>query len=184
MAKSSKSDSKKKTESRPCGRSRIAARGLKCTSCGKDSLTISTHTITEFFKEGMLEVVYVCESCGWRGCDVYPMKEGKPERLEFRIGNETDLNVKVARSSTSIVRIPELGVEIRPGGNPEGYVTTVEGVLDRLESAVKAKRHSGSFVKKLREMREGRTPFTLVIEDPAGNSRIASRKVKLTKFKA
>jgi zinc finger protein len=160
-------------------RPNIVARGLKCASCNRDSLTVSTYAITDFFKEGMLEIVYVCESCGWRSCDVYPMKEGKPAMLEFRIKNEKDLNVKVARSSTSIVRIPELGVEITPGGNPEGYITTVEGILDRIESAVKTKQESGiAVMRKLHEMREGTAPFTLIIEDPFGNSRIASGKTK------
>jgi len=181
MAKSSKSDSKKKVVKDAKDRRTVVARGLKCTSCGmEDSLTISTYTITEFFKEGMLEVVYLCESCGWRGCDVYPMNEGRAERLEFRVEKEADLNVHVARSSTSVVRIPELGVEIKPGSSPEGYITTVEGILDRIEAAVKVKARSGTVARVVRQMREGKKPFTLVIEDSAGNSRIASRKVKKT----
>ena len=41
------------------------------------------------------------------------------------------LSARVVRSSSCTVRIPELDLQVNPGGNSTGYVSNIEGVLNR-----------------------------------------------------
>lgn len=181
MGKVSKSRRTEKETQTSAAALKTVARSLKCPDCTKDTLSISTHTIQEFFQEGILEVIYSCGECGYRSCDVYPLRASDPERLKFRVECVNDLNTRIARSSSATIRIPELEATITPGSLADGYVTNVEGLLDRIEAAFKTKKTAaaaGRVLGKLHKMREGKLPFTLIIDDPFGNSRIASRKVK------
>jgi zinc finger protein len=45
--------------------------------------------------------------------------------------------VRVIRSSTGVIKIPELEIEISPKSASTGYITNVEGVLLRVKSAIK-----------------------------------------------
>ena len=49
---------------------------------------------------------------------------------------EDDLAIRVVRSMSASIEIPELGVRIDPGPACQGFVSNVEGVLDRIESVV------------------------------------------------
>ena len=40
------------------------------------------------------------------------------------------------RSSSCTVRIVELGLEVEPGDNATGYISNVEGVLNRFSDAI------------------------------------------------
>ncbi len=97
------------------------------------------------------------------------------------------MTVRVVKSSTGIVEIPELGVTIKPGPASEGYVSNVEGVLDRIQSTLKLaikkaepkKRERGkNLLKKIRAIRKGRLKVKLIITDPFGNSAIVDERVK------
>ena len=87
----------------------------------------------------------------------------------------------VARSNTASVEIPELEVRLDPAGHSQAFVTNVEGVLMRFEEALDKLKALGEATenietdrirKKIRLAKEGKFPFTLIIEDPQGNSTI------------
>ena len=46
------------------------------------------------------------------------------------------LSVRIIRSSSCTIRIEKLGLEVDPGGATTGYVSNVEGVLNRFEGAI------------------------------------------------
>ena len=86
---------------------------------------------------------------------------------------------------TASLAIPELGVEIDPGPACTGFVTNVEGVLDRIEQVVVAAEREGdpdqkenakTLLGRLAQAREGNLAFTLILDDPSGNSAILSEK--------
>jgi zinc finger protein len=85
--------------------------------------------------------------------------------------------------------VPELGVDIEPGSASESYISNIEGVLDRIEGVVafatNAARTAGDLDKASRGeqilenielTRQGGFKLTFMIEDPLGNSAIASEK--------
>ena len=77
------------------------------------------------------QVTVLCHACGWRQTDFIPAEGRKPGGWNFEIASEKDLNARVIRSSSCTVSIPELDLEVNPGGNATGYVTNMEGLLNR-----------------------------------------------------
>lgn len=116
--------------------------------------------------EGMSLFAVSCK-CGYKGADVFPERSHGPRKIVFRVNTDEDLNTLVARSSTSTVRIPEIGAEIRPGPASTGFITTIEGILFRLKKVFgeKNKKVNGLLLHK---------KFTLEIFDPDGNSAVDS----------
>ena len=49
---------------------------------------------------------------------------------------------------SAAIEIPELGVRIDPGPSCQGFVSNVEGVLDRIEQVVKGCLNWGTDVEK------------------------------------
>ena len=80
--------------------------------------------------------------------------------------------------------IPEFGAEIEPGLESFGEITTVEAVLekflDKIDFMGKDEKNSEIFdeirEKILKNLKGDTEPFTVIIEDPSGKSRINSSK--------
>jgi len=160
----------------------------RCPFCGKrDSCQLigKIHKIPYFGET--IESIIVCEQCGFRHADVMHTEEREPRRYEFVIESPDDLKVRVVRSSTGVIEIPELGVSIKPGPKSEGFVSNIEGVLKRVEDAINiavggassvAKKTGGEKLKILERIKTGKSRGTLVVWDPRGLSAIAHPKVK------
>jgi len=105
-----------------------------------------------------------------------------------RIEEPGDLSTRVVRSTTGTIRIPELGLAVEPGTACEGFVTNVEGVLSRFERAVaiiladpesdEEQEAALRMQEALAAAREVASPFTVVLEDPAGNSALVGEKAQ------
>ena len=85
----------------------------------------------------------------------------------------------VFKSETCTVAIPELEFEMVPGTLGSMY-TTMEGLLDQTITALKKVNPFGSgdsaqgkkwleFIQKMETLKEGNTPYTLVLDDPLAN---------------
>jgi zinc finger protein len=124
------------------------------------------------------------------------LEEREPILVKTRINSLADLDIKVIKSGTATITIPEFGATITPGPFSEGFITNVEGVLERVEDALTfmlssadGKRlEKGEKMRKQMQMsRESKPHFTLIIKDPFGNSGLVSadsskiEKRKLTK---
>ncbi len=138
---------------------------------------------------GLLIISTRCPSCGFRFVDTQLLKHAEPSRWEFAVLSAGDLSARVVRSTNGTITIPELGVEIAPGPACEGFVSNVEGVLDRVERVVEsvilwtedaeelARAHA--LHEKITGAREGRFPVTLIIDDPTGNSAILDDRARV-----
>lgn len=166
----------------------------RCPICGaKDTFKIigKIHHIP-YFGETM-ETLVTCSACNFKHADVMHLGEHEPMRYKFRITSEADMMVRVVRSSTGTIKVPELGVTVKPGPGSDGYVSNVEGVLDRIEAALKLaiknvdptrRRRGEAKLKKLEQIRHGKKITNLILMDPLGNSAIIDERVqkrKLTK---
>ena len=85
----------------------------------------------------ILIISALCGSCGYKYVDTQLLKENKPVRFELLVDKAEDLAIRVVRSMSASLEIPELGVRIDPGPACQGFVSNVEGVLDRIEQIVK-----------------------------------------------
>ncbi len=144
-----------------------------------------------YFGEAML-IAGVC-SCGFRHSDTILLCQKEPARYSLEVTDLEDLDARVIRSSSGTIRVPELGVDIEPGPASESYVSNVEGVLDRIEGIVdfatrsaqdagssEATEKGESILESISLARQGKFKLTMVIEDPLGNSAIASEKAVRT----
>jgi len=166
------------------------AANLRCPSCDADStLTSQTEYEVEHFGSVLLSVVS-CGKCGYRHTDVMTLTEREPLALTATISSLEDLNMRVIKSGTATVTIREFGATITPGPYSEGYISNVEGILDRIQDALifmlstadgKRLAKGEKMLKKFRAAKESKPHFTLTLKDPFGNSAIVSpnpRKVK------
>jgi zinc finger protein len=112
-------------------------------------------------------------------------------RYEFFVNSEEDLAVRVIRSMSASLEIPELGVRIDPGPACQGFVSNVEGVLDRIDHIVRSallwgndeeRKNAQELLAKTVAVRNAALPVTLIIKDPCGNSAIVSERAERTKY--
>jgi zinc finger protein len=161
-----------------------------CPMCHKvGTLTVLSTTIdVPYFGEG-LESTLRCDACGFRHADFMILAQKEPWRLEFRAREIDDLSVRVIRSNSGTIRIPELGFTAEPTPLSESYVSNVEGVLDRAKDILlTALSFHGEdpekaallhqYLSTWEDCASGREPFTLIIDDPFGNSAIVSERVE------
>ena len=171
---------------------------MKCPVCGKNGIVQNQSTLEiPHFGELFISTL-ICSDCGYRHTDVMPTGKREPSRYTYRFRDEKGLSVRIVRSGSSTVKIPELGVSIDPGVAGEGYVTNIEGLLERILGIIehmdkdlkrKIDRGSGdlsnvkerienvgSMESRIYEHMNGEGSFTLIIEDPYGNSAIISER--------
>lgn len=140
-----------------------------------------------YFGEAMI-IAGVC-NCGYRHSDTILLTQKEPVRYTIEITEIDDLDARVIRSCSGTIRVPELGVDIEPGPASESYVSNIEGVFDRIRDIVQfatnSARDAGStestekgeeILNNIELARTGNFKLTVIIEDPLGNSAIASEK--------
>ena len=121
-----------------------------------------------------------CTSCGYAHTDVMELEDRGHKVLRLDVDSGEKLNYLVVRSSSCRVEIPEAGLELLPGPFSNGLITTVEGLLDRFETATlravpesdEGERRKEDVLGWIRRAKEGNERFTLVLEDPRGVSGI------------
>ncbi len=160
-----------------------------CPACGGE-IQIVHHRLDIPHFPDLLLVTIACDACGYRHADTIILGEGDPVRWWVRVDEPGDLSIRVVRSTTGTIRIPELGLAVEPGAACEGFVTNIEGVLARFEQAVESilanpendeERTAALQVQeKIAAAREVAFPFTVILEDPAGNSALVSDKARKT----
>nr|CAG4650178.1 EOG090X06TU [Sida crystallina] len=153
-----------------------------CFNCGENGLTKLLLTKIPFYKEIIL-MSFECEHCGFKNNEIQSGDkiQAQGHILECSIKEERDMNRQIIKSDYATVKIPELDFEIPPQ-EKQGQITTVEGILDRciagLEQEQPLRRALDAeaadkidlFVQQLREKRQLKSTFTIIIDDPSGNS--------------
>lgn len=167
--------------------------GEKCPICSENTLTLTEmERDIPFF--GMVAIFSMdCSSCNYHKADVEALEENEPAKYTLEVSSEEDLKIRIIKSSMAKVKIGTLGT-IEPGEAANGYVTNVEGVLNRMKRQIEhlkevvddpadAKKAKNA-LKKITRVIWGQEPLKLVIEDPTGNSAIISEKAVKEKMKA
>ena len=166
-------------------------KGQKCPICAENKLTLKEDEI-EIPHFGRVFVMSMdCSACNYRKADVEPAERKEPCKYTFEINSEEDLNVKIVKSGEATLKIPHV-ITIEPGPGSEGYVTNVEGVIERVKKIIQsageseddsnAKKKAKNLNKKLGKVLVGREKLKIIIEDPSGNSAIISDKAQKNKI--
>ena len=166
--------------------------GQPCPMCKTDNLTLTEREDNiPYFGE-----IYIfsmsCSNCKFHKSDVESIEEKEPSRHSIEVSSEEDMKIRIVRASTATVKIPHV-VTIEPGTVSNGYVTNVEGIINRVKAQLQqakeddedeeAQRKARNLLKKLNRVTWGQEKIKIIIEDPAGNSAIISDKAVIEKLK-
>ena len=165
---------------------------IKCPACSVEGLAKSIMKEIEIPHFGkVLETTIQCPKCGFKHSDIIALEQNDPAKYVIEI-NKNKLSVRVVRSQSATVSIPEIGVKVEPGPKSEGYVTNVEGILTRFEDAVKkalklfddeqSQKNAKNTLKQIEELKKGNGTATLIIMDPFGQSNIVSENVEISEI--
>ena len=134
-----------------------------------------------------------CESCKYHKSDIEAKEMKDPCKITFTIEKEDDLKVRVVKSSEASIKVPQLKMSVTPGPSSEGYVSNVEGVINRFVEIIEQERDHAEeedikkpakkLLKKIWDVKCGDMPLKIVIEDPSGNSAIISERAVIEKLK-
>lgn len=158
-----------------------------CMVCHKMGTTRLLMTRIPHLKEVIL-TSFECEHCGERntGCQMGRWQE-KGVRYQLDVREERDLSRQLVKSGEATICIPEVELEIPPN-KEKGEVSTVEGVLQRtmegLNQDQSARRLEDpdtalrieNFIDEIERLLTPGQHFTLIIDDPTGNSFLENPK--------
>jgi len=166
-------------------------KGQNCPMCAENKLTLREEEIDIPHFGRVFVFSMTCEGCGYHKADVEPAEKKEPCKYTFEVSSDSDLNVKVVKSGSATLKIPHV-ISVEPGPASEGYITNVEGVIERvkkmIESAAEceddpaAKKKAKNMLKKLGKVLVGREKLKIILEDPDGHSVIISDKAVKSKF--
>ncbi len=165
--------------------------GQRCVICGENKLKLSEEEIEIPYFGRVFVLSMHCDGCGYHKSDVEPAEEKEPCKFTFEVETEEDLNVKIVKSGDATVKIPHI-ITIEPGPVSEGYVTNIEGLLQRVKKMIEsaadaeeddaAKKKAKNMIKKLNKVMVGREKLKIIIEDSTGHSAIISDKAQRSKL--
>ncbi|MGV8162293.1 MAG: ZPR1 zinc finger domain-containing protein [Candidatus Nanoarchaeia archaeon] len=161
--------------------------GEPCPFCHKNTLTLRQAEREVPYFGNLLIYSMDCENseCNYHKADVEAEEQKNPIKLTFEISSEEDLKVRVIKSSNATIKIPHIG-NIEPGEASNGYVTNIEGILNRMKRNIELlrdtaedegeKKKAKNMLKKLSRVIMGQEKLSISLSDPTGNSAIISEK--------
>ena len=161
----------------------------QCPVCGAKELELlERETEVPYFGKVFLFSM-TCTSCKYHTSDVEANEEKDPCKFTFEISTEEDMKVRVVKSAQATVRLPHIST-IEPGTAAQGYVTNIEGILNRVKYQLENlkenaeddgdKTKAKNLLKKIQKIKWGQEKQKIIIEDPSGNSAIISDKAERT----
>ena len=165
---------------------------VSCVICGFDGgLSMLAHTEEIAYFGEHTQVTLTCPGCGWRQTDFIPAEAREGSAHTYRIDSIDDLQIRVIRGSACTVRLLELDLEVRPGSHSTGYVSNIEGVLNRFQDVVEMVGRQAAIdgddaaiteleqlTQAMLEIRVGQRKGTLQLLDPHGHSMILTDDVQ------
>lgn len=161
-----------------------------CPACRAPGLRMSTHKHEVAYFGECLETILLCSACGFRHVDFLVLAQKDPTRHTFAIRGVDDLAVRVVRSNSGTIRVPELGFTAEPTSRSEAFVSNVQGILDRVRDVLLTARtvyHDDDTSVKIvderlemiAEIEAGERAATLILDDPLGNSAVVSERTEV-----
>ncbi len=166
--------------------------GQPCPMCGQNALTLTERDDNIPYFGDVLIFSMTCTNCKFHKSDVESIEQKDPSRYSVEVSSEEDMKIRVVRSSEATIKIPHV-VTIEAGTISNGYVTNVEGIINRIKNQLlqakedeedqEAQKKAKNLLKKLNRVTWGEEKIRLIIEDPTGNSAIISDKAVVEKLK-
>nr|SVE75146.1 EOG090X06TU [Daphnia dolichocephala] len=153
-----------------------------CFNCGEEGMTKLLLTKIPFYKEIIL-MSFECDHCGCKNNEVQSGDkiQEKGVLIQVSISSPKDLNRQVIKSDYATIKFPEIEFEIPPQSK-RGEITNIEGILSRCIAGLEqdqpvrkamdpdSAEKIEAFIQVLIDTKKCEKPFTLIVDDPSGNS--------------
>ncbi len=170
-----------------------------CPVCGDEkSLKMIAHSTQIAYFGEHTQITLTCDNCGLRQTDFIPAEGKIPGVWTLELLTIDDpsslerINARVVRGSNCTIEIPELELAVYPGTHSSGYVSNVEGVLNRFKDAINITKNQftseeSEDIKKCGDLLDtlnsiinctNNIGFTLIFSDPMGHSKILHDEAK------
>ena len=156
-----------------------------CPFCGDAKATLHEEEVDIPYFGRVFVLSMDCSACGTRKSDVQPVEPKEPCKYTIEVDCEDDMNIKIVKGGEATVKIPRI-ITMEPGPASNGYVTNIEGLLERVKTAIEtaaegeddaaARKKSKNMIKKINKVIFGREKIKIIIEDQSGHSAIISDK--------
>lgn len=155
-----------------------------CLNCRKNGTTRILLTSIPYFKE-VAVMSFQCKHCNTINNELQSVGEIQEKGVRYKVKcqKDEDLQRQVIKTEWSEIKIPEIDFEVK---RQPGLITTIEGILERTEAGIKQMMEMNpemdeeneekikAFLAKLMKCKLVMEDFTVIIDDPSGNSFIQS----------
>ena len=165
--------------------------GEPCPFCNTNHLTLMEDEMEIPYFGKVFLFSMTCTNCNYRKADIECENQSPPTRYTLNVTSEEDMKIRVVKSSEATVKVPHIAT-ITPGPASEGYVTNIEGILQRIKEQVEGlrsdeedeemKKKAKNMLKKIQRVMWGQEEIKIILEDPTGNSAIVSDKAEKKKM--
>ncbi|RNA00407.1 zinc finger ZPR1 [Brachionus plicatilis] len=154
-----------------------------CMNCYKTGRTKLMLTRIPFYRDVIISS-FCCEHCHYVNNGIESANRIQQNGVKYKllVSDAKDLNRELVKSDYALFKIPIVNFEI-PEGTQKGYLTTIEGIIDRVitnlgadielrkevdpDSCVKL----AEFVQKLKDLKDLKLgEFEVILDDPSGDS--------------
>ncbi|MBS3115883.1 ZPR1 zinc finger domain-containing protein [Candidatus Woesearchaeota archaeon] len=158
--------------------------GEMCPFCNQKTLTLMESKIEVPYFGEVFMFSMSCSNCHYHKADIEAAEPKDPTRYTLEVSSEEDMKIRIVKASSATIKIPNL-MSIEPGEAANGYVTNVEGILNRMKHALEIAKETDeeedaekarNLLKKINKVIFGSEKIKIIIEDPTGNSAIISDK--------
>ncbi len=167
--------------------------GEICPVCSQKSLALTEREQEVPYFGKVFLFAMTCSNCKFHKADVECAETKEPVKYSVEVSGSEDMSIRVVKSSQATVKVPYVA-DIEPGAASNGYVTNVEGILQRIKKQIEVVRDTEedqgavhkakNLIKKINRCVWGEEKLKVIIEDPSGNSAIISDKAAVQKIVA
>lgn len=155
-----------------------------CMNCRKNGVTRVLLTSIPYFKEVAI-MSFECQHCNTINNELQSVSDIQEKGVRYKVNctKDADLQRQVVKTEWSEIKILEIEFEVK---RQPGLVTTIEGILERAEAGMKQMVELNpnldeesldkikAFLRKLMRCKLMMDDFTLIVDDPSGNSYVQS----------
>ncbi|KAI9226543.1 MAG: ZPR1 zinc-finger domain-containing protein [Piptocephalis tieghemiana] len=155
-----------------------------CMRCHENGVTRLLLTKIPHFRE-VIVMAFECPHCHFRNSEIQSAGVIAEKGCAFtgQFSTKEDLNRQIVRGESSTISLPDLDLEL-PSSSKRGVLTTVEGLLSSITEDLGADQpvrkimdpptyeKIQGILDQIQAYLNLQVPFTITIDDPAGNSYI------------
>jgi zinc finger protein len=166
----------------------------QCPVCAQEKATFSEYEIEDAFAGPIAIFSIKCTACGFKNSDLEFINPGDPAEYSVDVESKEDLNIRVIKSGACEIKIPSFRISVDSSMRSEGFISNIEGVLNRFKDQIsimkddmdlekEQRKKVKNILKGIDQVLNAEKKITLKLIDDSGNSAIISDKVTVKKIK-